>query len=96
MLAARMAYRQADEAFEEGNKKEATNPEFFYDASIHHNMEAVIESSWDAEKTTENIEDDFTDGLNKEVTDPVDDAAIHDIEKAVVEIHEDDEKIIKL
>ena len=26
MLAARMAYRQADEAFEEGNKKKATNP----------------------------------------------------------------------
>ena len=36
------------------------------------------------------------DGLNKEVTDPVDDAAIHDIKKAVVEIHGDDEKIIKL
>ena len=96
MLAARMVYRQADEAFEEGIKKEATNPENFDYASIHHNMEAVIESRWDAEKTTENIEDDFTDGLNKEVTDPVDDAAIHDIEKAVVEIHRDDDKMIKL
>ena len=59
-------------------------------------LEAVIESRWDDEKTTENIEDDFTDGLNKEVTDPVDDAAIHDIEKAVVEIHWDDDKMIKL
>ena len=37
--------------------------------------------------TTENIEDVFIDGLNKEVTDPVDDAAIHDIEKAVVDIY---------
>ena len=46
--------------------------------------------------TPENIEHAFIDGLNKEVTDPVDDAAIHDIEKAVVEIHGDDEKIIKL
>ena len=68
-----MVYRKADEAFEEGIKKEATNPECFGDASIHHNMEAVIESCWDAEKTTESIEDDFTDVLNKEVTDPVDD-----------------------
>ena len=91
-----MVYRKADEAFEEGIKKEATTPENFDDASIHHNMEVVIESCWDAEKTTENIEDDFTDGLNKEVTDPVDDAVIHIIEKAVVEIHADDEKIMKL
>ena len=30
------------------------------------------------------------------MTDTVDDAAIHDIEKAVVEIHRDDEEIIKL
>ena len=42
------------------------------------------------------IEDDFIDRLNKEVTDPVDDATIHDTEKAVVEIHGDDEKMIKL
>ena len=33
-----------------------------------------------------NIEDDFIDGMNKEVTDQVDDAAKHDIKKAVVEI----------
>ena len=69
---------------------------FFYDASIRHNMEGVIESRWDAEKTTENIEDDFTDRLNKEVTDPVDDAAKYYIEKDVVEIREDDEKTIQL
>ena len=36
MLAARMVYRQADEAFEEGIKKEATYPENFDDASIIH------------------------------------------------------------
>ena len=42
------------------------------------------------------IEDDFTDGMNIEVIDPVDDAAKYDIEKAVVEIHEDDETIIQL
>ena len=30
------------------------------------------------------------------MTDPVDDAAIHDIEKAVVEIHGDDDEIMKL
>ena len=42
------------------------------------------------------IEDDFTDGMNMEVVDPVDDAEIYDIEKAVVEIHGDDEKIGKL
>ena len=41
----------ADEAFEDGIKKEATNPENFDDAHIHHNKEAVVESCWDAEKT---------------------------------------------
>ncbi len=86
-----MVYRQADEAFEEGIKKEATNPENFDDASIHHNKKTVVESRWDAYKTTENIEDVFVNGLDKEVTDPVDDAAIHDI----VEIHRDDDKMIK-
>ena len=35
-------------------------------------------------QTTENIEHVFIDGLSKEVTDPVDEAAIHDIEEAVV------------
>ncbi len=39
------------------------------------------------------IEDDFTDGMNMEVIDPVDDAAKYDIEKAVVEIRDDDETI---
>ena len=34
--------------------------------------------------------------MNKEVTDPVDDAAKHDIEKAVVEIFGDAEKTIQL
>ena len=43
-----------------------------------------------------NIQDDFIDGINKEVTDPVDDAAKHDIEKAVVEICGDAEKTIQL
>ena len=42
------------------------------------------------------IEEDFTDGMNMEVIDPVDDAAKHDIEKAIVEICEDDEIIIQL
>ena len=42
------------------------------------------------------IEDDFIDRMNKEVTDAVDDAAIHDIEKAVVKILRDDDKMIKL
>ena len=46
-----MVYRKANEAFEEGIKKEATNPEKFDDASIHHNKEAVIESCWDVGKT---------------------------------------------
>ena len=43
-----------------------------------------------------NIEDDFIDGMNKEVTDQVDDAAKHDIKKAVVEICWDAEKAIQL
>ena len=34
--------------------------------------------------------------MNKEVTDPVDDASKHDIEKAVVEICGDTEKTIQL
>ena len=42
------------------------------------------------------IDDDFIDGMNKEVTDPVDDASKHDIEKAVVEICGDAEKTIQL
>ncbi len=42
------------------------------------------------------IEDDFIDGMDKEVTDPVDDAAKHDIEKAVMEICGDAEKTIQL
>ena len=46
-----MVYRQADEAFDDGIKKEATNPGNFDDASIHHNKETVIKSSWDLEKT---------------------------------------------
>ena len=41
----------ADEAFEDGIKKEATNPENFDDAYIHHNKKAVVESCWDADKT---------------------------------------------
>ena len=41
----------ADEAFEDGIKKEATNPGNFDDASIHPNKKAVLESHWDAEKT---------------------------------------------
>ena len=43
-----------------------------------------------------NIEVDFIDGMNKEVTDPIDDAAKHDIEKAVVKICGDAEKTIQL
>ena len=43
-----------------------------------------------------NIEDDFIDGMNKKVPDPVDDAAKHDIKKAVVEICWDAEKTIQL
>ena len=43
-----------------------------------------------------NIEDEFIDGMNKEVTDQVDDAAKHDIKKAVVEICWDAEKTIQL
>ena len=43
-----------------------------------------------------NIEDDFIDGTNLEVIDPADDAAKYDIELAVLEIREDDEKIIQL
>ena len=46
-----MVYRKADEAFEEGIKKDSTTPENFDDASIHNNKEAVIESCWDVEKT---------------------------------------------
>ena len=42
------------------------------------------------------IEDDFIDGRNKEVTDPVDDAVKYDIEKAVGEICGDAEKMIQL
>ena len=30
------------------------------------------------------IEDDFIDGMDKEVTDPVDDASKHDIEKVAI------------
>ena len=41
----------ADEAFEDGIKKEATNPENFDDAYIYHNKKAVVESCRDAEKT---------------------------------------------
>ena len=43
-----------------------------------------------------NIEDDFIDEINKEVTYPVDDAAKHDVEKAVLEISGEAEKIIQL
>ena len=43
-----------------------------------------------------NIEYDFIYGMNMEVVDSVDDAAKYDIEKAVVEIREDDETIIQL
>ena len=43
-----------------------------------------------------NIEDDFIDGMNMEVIDPADDAAKYDIEKAVLDIPEDDETIIQL
>ena len=43
-----------------------------------------------------NIEDDFIDGMYKEVTDPVDDAAKHDVEKAVMEICWDAKKTIQL
>ena len=43
-----------------------------------------------------NIVDDFKEGIYKEVTDPVDDAAKHDIEKDVGEISGDAEKTIQL
>ena len=43
-----------------------------------------------------NIVDDFKEGIYKEVTDPVDDAAKHDREEAVVEICWDAEKTIQL
>ena len=43
-----------------------------------------------------NIEDYFIDGINMEVIDPVDDAAKYDIERVVVEIRKDDEKIMQL
>ena len=43
-----------------------------------------------------NIEYDFIYGMNMEVVDSVDDAAKYDIEKAVVEICEDDETMIQL
>ena len=42
------------------------------------------------------IENDFIDEMKKELTDPVDNASKHDIEKAVVEICGDTEKTIKL
>ena len=42
------------------------------------------------------IENDFIDKMKKEDTDPVDDASEHDIQKAVVEICGDAEKIIQL
>ena len=43
-----------------------------------------------------NIEYDFIHGMNIEVVDSVDDAAKYDIEKDVVEVHEDDKTIIQL
>ena len=43
-----------------------------------------------------NIDEYFIDGINMEVIDPVDDAAKYDIEKAVLEIPEDDETITQL
>ena len=43
-----------------------------------------------------NIEDDFIDRTNMEFIDPADDAAKYDIEKAVLEIPEDDETIMQL
>ena len=42
------------------------------------------------------IENDFTDEMKKEVTDPVDDPSKLDIEQAVVEICWDAEKTIQL
>ena len=42
------------------------------------------------------IEDDSTDGMKMEIIGPIDDAAKYDIEKAVLEIREDDETIIQL
>ena len=42
------------------------------------------------------IENDFIDEMKKELTDPVDNASKHDIEKAVVEICVDAEKTIQL
>ncbi len=50
----------------------------------------------DNKDKTVNIEDDFIDRMNMEVIDPADDAAKYDIEKAVLDIPEDDETIIQL
>ena len=41
----------ADEAFEDGIKKEGNNTGNFDDSSIHEKKRSVVESHWDAEKT---------------------------------------------
>ena len=81
----RNGLQTADETFEDGIKNKATNPGNFVDASIHHNKKTVVESHWDAYKTTENIiiEDVFINGLDKEVTYPVDDGDDEKIGKTV-------------
>ena len=60
--------------------------------------ESWFGDSWQCwhNNTTEKIEDDFKDRMKKEVIDPenVDDAAINDTEKAVMEILGDAEKTV--